>query len=144
MRTSVVSLLVILNFLFSQANAADLNLQSQPAQSSDGKLTLSWSLSQPKPVELQQSINQSAFQTIYIGNDTSSVLTGLSDGQYRFRARFAGDEDGHAAWSDISQAQVKHHSLSKAFSFFLLGALVFLATILVIFFGSRQHNHETN
>lgn len=101
-----------------------------------GYFQLSWQASASSPsYRLQQSADSdfSNAQTIYQGTDTASVLSGLSDGRYYFRVL-----DHLGTPSNIVTVQVKHHSLSKAFGFFALGACMFVILLVVLLTASRQ------
>jgi hypothetical protein len=119
--------------------AENINLHSSTSQSSDGSFNLSWTLPENKQIQLQHSLpNQSDYTTIYQGSDSASVITGLSDGQYRYRARWVNAEKDFSDWTDPLTVTVKHHSLFKAFGFFLVGAVVFLGILMLIVFASRS------
>lgn len=70
---------------------------------------------------------------IYRGHDRSTVVSGLSNGEYRFRVRSASSPE----WHDEAVVIVEHHSLARALSFFALGAVVFAVLIAVIAGGRR-------
>lgn len=79
---------------------------------------------------------------VYEGADRATVVSGRSDGvmHYRVRAQFA---DGSITdWSEATNVTVQHHSLTQALLLFALGALVFVATILLIITGNRAHQRE--
>ena len=55
----------------------------------------------------------------------SLTVTGLRDGEYLFRV---GSEDN---WSEVLRVRVRHHALSTAFAWFGVGALLFMALVIV-------------
>ena len=99
---------------------------------SAGYMTLSWTPQEGKSVSIEKRSNDQ-WNSIYEGLDSATTLSGLSDGIYEFRARFS---DG--SFSEILKLEVKHHTLEKAFSFFGLGALMFVILLLMIANGARS------
>ena len=94
--------------------------------------------------ELQASSNAdfSTPRLIYRGPDLATVISGQADGDYfyRLRARQAGERTGgrSGAWSAPVKVHVQHHSLARALAFFAAGALVFIATLLLVLRGARD------
>lgn len=91
-------------------------------------------------IELQQADNP-AFtdaELRYRGRDTASVVSGMQDGKWYYRARSVTDSN-ISPWSDTVAVKVAHHSLPRAWLFFGLGALVFAATLLLIIRGTEQN-----
>jgi hypothetical protein len=89
--------------------------------------------------ELQQALDAQFLTSkpIYQGQDFASFLSGLKNGDYYYRVRVK--EDGPwSEWSDPVMVEVKHHSLSLAFTLFGLGALVFLLTVGIVVQGNRE------
>ena len=85
--------------------------------------------------ELQQA-NNKAFtdsKTIYAGPDKATVISGLPDQLYFYRVRVKDSDE----WSLPIQVEVKHHSLVHAFSFFALGASMFVIMLVVLIKGAR-------
>lgn len=119
--------------------ADGLVLDASPKLSSDGSVRLSWSVPAGGSVDVQRD-SQPAFSsptTLYQGADGASVITGLNDGEYYFRARYE-SADGHLSdWSDTVAVTVRHHSLTRAAVFFAVGAVVFLSTLLLIVTAAR-------
>lgn len=126
--------------------ADDFQLSASTSVSNDGSLNLSWNLPENTSIELQQASQPASqpdnnnFQTIYRGNDTATVITGLSNGKYLFRARLVKTDGSHLNWTLNTELEVKHHSLTKAFSFFTIGAIVFLATLVLLIKGTKKVN----
>ena len=101
-------------------NADEGELRVTPQLSTDGVFNLSWDSTDQADAEIQQSTN-SAFTSpklLYQGRDTSSVLTGLANGNYYFRIRTHSVEGTTGEWSDAIVVRVKHHSMSRAWLVF--------------------------
>jgi hypothetical protein len=116
------------------------HLTVAPMVSSDGKATISWSLPESASVDLQKS-HDLAFSnpvTLYQGVDEATVVTGLSNGEYHFRVRVVQASGQVSPWSEPVTLSVEHHSLVRAFIFFGIGAIVFIATLFLIFLGARR------
>ncbi len=122
------------------AETTPFEIALSPNVSSDGTATLSWRTGLQKTVLIQTSREPSFAQatTLYRGNDSASVITGLVDGDYFFRGRDVNADGQTAAWSETVSLHVQHHSLARAGGFFLLGAIVFLATTLLIVLGAKR------
>ncbi|MFO8156191.1 MAG: hypothetical protein ACQERR_07625 [Pseudomonadota bacterium] len=75
---------------------------------------------------------------IHRGPDSATVLSGLSNGTYFFRARVWLRGEPVTAWSEPVRAEIEHHSLARALGLFALGGVVFAATVALIFLGHRQ------
>ncbi len=116
---------------------------SSTDNSNNGGFNLTWQLPVNTQVELQQSgLESPDFKTIYHGSDSATVITGLPDGNYLFRARLINIDGSLSGWSESLSIKVEHHSLMRAFSFFLIGAVVFLSTLILILTGSKaNHTH---
>ncbi len=115
--------------------AAQPQLNANTDLATAGYFQLSWEANvQSAPYVLQQSLTPSFSNstTIYVGTDTASVRSGLSNGTYHFRLL-----DGEGMPSNIVTVQVAHHSLTKAFSFFALGVLMFVILVAVLVSASR-------
>ena len=132
-------LLCFLLILPSMSSAVEqFQIQSTTSNSNDGSFNLSWKLPGDSRIELQQyQQNENDYQTFYTGKDSATVITGLPDGDYNYRARLINTDGGLGDWTESISVTVKHHSLTRAFSFFLVGAVVFAGTLLLILFGSK-------
>ncbi|MBS3799958.1 MAG: fibronectin type III domain-containing protein [Thioalkalivibrio sp.] len=106
-----------------------------PERSTDGGFTLAWEADEPVQLEQASGPDYANARIVYQGRDTSTVVSGLPDGEYRFRLRAAGADQ----WSDVATITVEHHSLGRAFGFFAVGAVVFLVLIATIVRGSVRH-----
>jgi hypothetical protein len=116
-------------------------LLSDTQTATAGYFRLNWESADMNPViELQQADNpgfaDASFR--YRGQDRASVISGMPDGAWYYRARVISD-DKAGPWSETVAVKVAHHPLSRAWLFFGLGALVFAATVLLIIRGA-EHN----
>lgn len=74
----------------------------------------------------------------YRGPDQGSFITGLPDGPYYFRVRVLDESGTDGPWSEPISVRVEHHSLKRSFALFGIGAVVFLATVVVILVGNAR------
>ncbi|WP_019623855.1 fibronectin type III domain-containing protein [Thioalkalivibrio thiocyanoxidans] len=123
------SLLLLL--LLPLAALAEPRFDDPPTDSRDGGFTLEWNAEGAVELERASGPDFDDARVIYRGGDTSSVISGLPDGEYRFRLRAEGADD----WADEARVEVAHHSLARAFGFFALGGAVFLVLIVAILRG---------
>lgn len=119
--------------------SAVTKLVVSPSTSTDGVAKLSWHAPSDTAVSLQQSTDNgfSDARTIYHGPDTATTVTGLTDGRYYYRAALTSENETPPGWSEPVVLTVAHHSLTKAFTFFTLGVIVFLATLIMVMTGSK-------
>ncbi|MFQ5471088.1 MAG: hypothetical protein ACE5EH_12465 [Gammaproteobacteria bacterium] len=124
----------------AQSQNTKLVLQTSDTVSRTGHFQLSWQYDGPTGIfELQQS-NSDDFKnsrTIYKGPDKARTMSGLTNGNYYYRLRSSGHE-----WSEAIVVKVEHYELSTAFIFLGLGAIVFLATAILIVRGHIKHRNE--
>ena len=94
-------------------------------------------------VELQEADNPDfADASIdYQGPDDASVVSGKPNGTWYYRARVIGDQQA-GPWSTAVKVTVAHHPLSRAFMFFGLGVVVFVATLLLVVRGAERERDE--
>lgn len=123
---------------FSVTALERFSITPSSTDSNDGSVNLSWTMPGQASIELQQStLDKPTYEMIYRGTDTATVITGLPDGNYLYRARLKLENGDFTEWTEPVSVNVMHHSLTRAFLFFSIGALVFLATLLLILFGAR-------
>jgi hypothetical protein len=132
--------IIFMSIIMPQYAVAAPELNSDTRLSTAGYFQLSWSapsstLTSSEQYVLQQAENPdfNDAKTLYQGPDQASVISGLGDRTYYYRVRLVIDPD----WSETLAVEVKHHSLSRAIGFFTLGALMFLATAIVLLRGAR-------
>jgi hypothetical protein len=119
---------------------AQLTIAVSPSHSNDGRVVVSWEAPSAGRVHIQQDqTGEFAIpSTLYIGSDNASVVTGLIDGDYHYRGRLETADGTVSPWSPTVKVTVEHHSMNRAFFFFLVGLVVFLATLLLIVVGARR------
>ncbi len=113
-------------------NAAALELRASPERSTTGAFTLRWEGPEGADYRLIQLNDGGDRRLVYQGRDTARVMTGLGDGDYRYQVETAND------WSEPVRVSVAHHSLIRAFSFFGVGLVVFLATVALVVRGEGR------
>lgn len=131
------------------AAAADApQLQTDSTNPSGGyyRLTWEWPEERNRRFELQEAGSRdfAAPQTLYMGPDRASVLSGRSDGVFYYRVRVNPESGSPGPWSEAVEVRVEHHPLSRAFAFFAVGAVVFLATLVLVVGGTlkaRKQEH---
>jgi len=121
----------------------------------EGYYTISWEL--PESTGLPSSDPSIEYQLFeedssgdleagvlsYEGPDLATTVSGIENGVYRYRVRVVDVASGQKGpWSDEYRVRVRHHPLSRAFGFLVLGAVVFLATLGVILVGNRMETRE--
>lgn len=130
------------------ATAAELSISSSTSIATAGYYQLSWSSDPASETGflLQESHQQdfASTNTLYQGTDTSSLISGKANGTYYYRVALLDDAVAalttktEVPWSKPVAVNVAHHSLEKAFGFFIAGLIVFLASLLTIFIGNRK------
>lgn len=108
-------------------------LESNTPRSTDGTFQLIWDAGGTDVVLEEVGPDADLGRVIYEGSDESRVISGLPDGEYRYRVRHALEPE---AWSEPVVVTVEHHHIGKALAFFSLGALVFVSTIALIAWGA--------
>lgn len=136
---------VVCCFLLFILSAAPVSaapeLVSDTSVATAGYYQLSWR-GDAENYQLLESGNSdfSDSRLVYQGNDLATVISGKADGVYYYRVTETGDYS--AANSNIIKVSVTHHPLTHAWLFFLAGAIVFIATLILIVMGSRFHEQE--
>lgn len=143
--STTISLLFIVLFpLFSAASPSPAapKLQSDSDLSTAGYYRLTWQSETAGDFELEEASDPAFAQAVnlYRGPDTATLISGRADGVYYYRIRNIHDETD-TNWSNVTRVEVQHHPLSRAFMFFALGALVFVATLIVVIHGNKSHKH---
>jgi hypothetical protein len=130
------SFLLVMWLAAAPASAA--MLESDQSESNEGYFQLRWEAEEPiRLVEATDPGFRDA-AVLYRGSDTASVISGKPDGIWYYRIEAA---DGGAILTDPITVTVRHHSLQRAFSFFALGAVVFVMTLGLILLA-RPKAHE--
>lgn len=114
-----------------------------PRISDDGTVDLVWSLDTDDPAtfELEQSGGPDAREphVRYRGGDRESVITGLREGDYRFRIRAIDAAGDAGAWSEPLELRVRY--LGRGWLFLLLGTG---ATVAALTVGTIVHGFLRN
>lgn len=118
------------------AGAEPVEIRADTQVASAGFYQLSWDTG-PTAVVLQEATSPdfASPRIVYRGADDARVMSGKSNGDWYYRARTAGSE---SEFGNVVKVTVEHHPLTRAFGFFALGAIVFLATLGVIIKGARS------
>ncbi len=132
--------------LAASADAPVLHTDTTVASAGYYRLTWDWPQSDNRRFELQeaQSADFNGSRTLYQGPDRASLLSGRTDGEYYYRVRLHPENGEAGPWSDSVKIAVEHHSLDRAFTFFGVGAGVFLATLGLVVGGNLKSNHKGN
>lgn len=111
-------------------------------ETQQGIVKLEWSAGGSQTAsryELQEASDPSFAQAKirYSGHETGTFISGLTNGQYYYRARNNG-----GLWSDTVQVKIQHHSLTLAITLLILGAFVFIITTVVVVRGAKNTNQN--
>lgn len=114
-----------------------------PALSADndnpraGYFQLSWQLSAEagNGVFLLEQQGPSERHRWRVEGRRSYAVTGLADGAYRYRVRRLEPRQG--SWSNSVSVVVEHHSVWRAWTFFVAGLIIFVALVAVIVANRR-------
>lgn len=136
-RCAVAALLVLITLATTPPLAATPRIETDTSLTTAGYYQLRWTAATTNvDVEVDDPASGST-TIIYSGPDRARVISGQSDGTRQYRVREV-DDSGASAWSPALSVTVAHHSLGRAFSFFAVGALVFLATLVLVVRGARS------
>lgn len=129
----------VLGFLLASVSAfaARPVLNTSAATSRTGHFQLSWRYDEIETTFTLQQASTPAFDqpvTIYQGPDRARTVSGLLNGEYYYRVGTEANE-----WSDPVSVHVEHYELRTAFTFLGLGAIVFIATAILIIRGHLSH-----
>lgn len=123
--------------LGTEVLAGDDPIALEHADLDAGYFTLSWAELPGDRFELEMKAHGGDWQSIYSGPDTSSAMSGLSDGDYRFRVRA-----DRRTWRDPIDVTIRHHPLGRAVGFLVAGAIVFGALVVVLARGVVAPNRR--
>ena len=119
-------------------------LESDTDVATAGYYRLEWNANEVKDFILEES-QQASFDSVrvlYQGPDTARIISGRGDGDYYYRVRELNTQSREDGWSEVVHVQVQHHSLTRALLFFVIGAIVFVATLAAIIVGNRQASNN--
>lgn len=139
--------LLFLLLIFSIPGWANTPVLTASAEiSTAGYFQLDWQGSSDSPffqLEESTSADFTSSKLLYEGQDTSSVISGRGNGEYLYRLREIDTQSQSAGqWSEPVRVSVEHHALTKALSFFFIGLLVFISTLVAIMRGSKRLSHQ--
>ena len=126
-----IILFFIYIFAFSYAYSSEIEIVDNGTTA--GYATLAWSSASGKTFELKQKENDQ-WKIIYQGQDRATTLSGLADGTYHYALM----TDGQSKADDEVNITIKHHSLTRAWIFFGVGAVMFLILITILTIGGRN------
>ncbi|HWM27591.1 MAG TPA: hypothetical protein VNQ14_03960 [Woeseiaceae bacterium] len=119
----------------ASAAAKTVRLASDTNIATAGNFQLRWTADSAVQLEEATSPDFRTTRSIYSGRDKARVMSGKADGDWYYRARPA-ESDGN--WSSTVKVTVRHHPLRRAIGFFVVGAVVFFATLLLVVGGTRR------
>ena len=108
---------------------------------SDGAITLEWNSEGIIVLEHARSKEFAKPWLRYRGDDQSSVLTGLAEGEHFFRIKEEGEE---TSWSKVLPIQVEFVDLTLMYFLLAVGGAVSLLTVGAIIYGSRKTKYLRN
>jgi hypothetical protein len=114
-------------------------LEPRELESNEGYYQLRWEAEEPVRLVESSSADFADAKILYSGTDTGHVVSGKPDGTWYYRLESA---DGARILGEPATIAVRHHSLARAFSFFALGAIVFLASLGLILFGGADRDER--
>jgi hypothetical protein len=121
--------------LASQVAAQEVQLETDTAVANAGYFQLRWNASSAVELEESTTPDFTAPRRLYSGSDRARVVSGKPDGDWYYRAR---PVSSGSSFSNIVKVEVRHHPLKRAVAYFVVGAVVFLATALLIVNGARE------
>lgn len=139
-RLSAAVLLLVMSCAIVPDPGFGATLMPDTLESNEGYYQLSWESEEPIQLVEASSADFSDARVLYTGTDTGRVVSGKPDGTWYYRLESA---DGARVLSGPATITVRHHSLTKAFSFFALGAIVFAATLGLILFVKPDRDERT-
>ena len=118
-----------------------LELNSDSTIATAGYYQLNWS-GNAETFQLQESSTSdfNAYKVIYEGKDLARVISGKPDGDYYYRVKTS-TSDSAPGVSNVVEVTVAHHPLQNAILFFLAGAIVFIAILVLILKGNKLANN---
>lgn len=118
-------------------NPANIQFKSENLNidSNSGYIQLEWNVKSEVETYVLQQATDSNFadaKVIYQGPDQASFVSGLNNNTYYYRVG-----DLQQNWSSTLRLNVKHQSLSLAYTLFILGFVVFAGTIFIVIKGVK-------
>jgi len=115
-------------------------LESDQTLSREGYFQLHWEADEPVRLVEATRDDFSDARLLYSGSDSARVISGKPDGTWYYRLEAAA---GGTILSPPTVVTVRHHSLQRAWSFFLLGGVVFIATLALILFARPEADERS-
>lgn len=146
---SFIILLLVVPVLGPASELPEVQFEEGPRVITDEPhTTLSWSPPEPDPglqFELQQAPDADFTEpyTRYQGQDQASFISGLAEGEFFFRVRAVSETGEQGPWSETLVVEVEYVSMAYALLLFSIGAVVTIATILLVVTGDRKVRRET-
>lgn len=134
---SRLGILLILLAVSAQAQEDDPHLTVSTTSSDTGTYTVSWEASGAVLLQESTRADFADARLLYEGVDRATVVSGRLNGTYHYRLL----RDG-VPWGEAVTVDVAHHSLKQATAFLGAGAVVFIATVILIVQGHRRHRRE--
>ncbi|WP_262690849.1 hypothetical protein [Kordiimonas aestuarii] len=100
--------------------------------STAGYATIAWPDVDGESFVLEEK-RGSKWVAIYNGPDRATTLSGLADGEREYRLKADGVVVG-----DVLALAIQHHPLSRAWTFFGVGAVMFVILVALLVSGSRK------
>lgn len=142
----VLSLFITVSTSLAQSSQQPPILESDSEVATAGFYRLRWQMPDDEgtprfEVQEASSPDFEAAVTAYEGRDRATVMSGREDGEYHYRVR-AHLQDGTTPWSETVSVRVSHHPLARAFTFFTIGAVVFVATLGLVVGGTLRQDRK--
>jgi len=116
------------------AAAQEIQFASQgPLQSDTGHLLVEWEAPGEVTLMLSKGVDTGDRRALYQGGNSAYFMSGLTDGEYTLT--LVGEEGQE---SEPMKLTVEHQSIDQAIWLTIIGAIITLATILVIVRGERS------
>lgn len=137
------SLFLMSGWLLGATGAADFTgFESRRIESDEGKATLRWKSAEPEApgdhrfeLAYSRSADFADSQTRYTGPDTSTAVTGLTEGEHFYRVREVFADERTGEWSAPLVVAVKYPAKRAVAILMGLGMFVLLATVATVLRG---------
>jgi hypothetical protein len=134
-RGAIAASLAAAGFALLASPALADGLEVSPAVSRDGVYQLRWPAGAEGVVEESATAAFDQSRVLYEGSDHAVTVSGRPDGAWYYRLRPHVATPGE---SPVVRVNVEHHSLARALGFFLVGLVVFVATVGLVVRGTGE------
>ncbi|HMB72456.1 MAG TPA: hypothetical protein VKQ06_02720 [Gammaproteobacteria bacterium] len=117
-----------------------VTLTSDTEIATAGYFQLLWEAAEPIRLVESTTADFDDPHTVYEGSDSGHTVSGRADGTLFYRLESAATG---AVLVEPVRVVVAHHPIARAFTFFGVGALVFVATAMLILIGIRTADDGT-